>query len=260
LYEEKWFSSNMRGKKMSIIGQGPFKTSTETFRGLAAGWTASNPVLMAGQFGIEIDTNKFKIGDGVTAWNDLSYGFGASTPQAQPDLATVATSGQYSDLLGKPTLSTVALSGSYSDLSNKPSIPTATSQLTNDAGFITSVPAAQVDLTMPIGFTTTPYTVGQVLAVVALGAYSFPVGLAGSVAVCGTAATANTSCFVTIKRAGATVASGKVDFAAGANTGTFEFASAFTSQVGDVLTITASTDAADTTFASPSITLMLKRA
>ena len=37
-------------------------------------------------------------------------------------LATVATSGAYSDLSGTPNLATVATSGSYSDLSNKPTI------------------------------------------------------------------------------------------------------------------------------------------
>ena len=43
-------------------------------------------------------------------------------------------SGSYTDLSNKPTL----FSGSYTDLTNKPTIPTATSQLTNDSGFITS--------------------------------------------------------------------------------------------------------------------------
>ena len=33
----------------------------------------NNPVLQAGQVGIEADTLLFKIGDGTTAWNDLSY-------------------------------------------------------------------------------------------------------------------------------------------------------------------------------------------
>lgn len=39
------------------------------------------------------------------------------------NLATVATSGSYSDLTGTPSLATVATTGSYSDLSNKPTIP-----------------------------------------------------------------------------------------------------------------------------------------
>ena len=51
------------------------------------------------------------------------------------DSSTYSTfSGSYTDLTNKPTL----FSGSYTDLTNKPTIPTATSQLTNDSGFITS--------------------------------------------------------------------------------------------------------------------------
>lgn len=42
----------------------------------------------------------------------------------KPTLATVATTGAYSDLTGTPSLATVATSGSYNDLSNKPTIPT----------------------------------------------------------------------------------------------------------------------------------------
>jgi hypothetical protein len=38
----------------------------------------------------------------------------------KPTLATVATSGSYADLTNKPSLSAVATSGSYADLSNKP--------------------------------------------------------------------------------------------------------------------------------------------
>jgi hypothetical protein len=42
-------------------------------RGTAAQWTATNPVLAEGEFGAETDTRKFKIGNGVTAWNSLQY-------------------------------------------------------------------------------------------------------------------------------------------------------------------------------------------
>lgn len=46
-------------------------------------------------------------------------------------LASVATSGAYSDLSGKPSLATVATSGSYTDLTNKPTVPTITMQTTD---------------------------------------------------------------------------------------------------------------------------------
>lgn len=84
------------------------------------------------------------------------------------ELANVATSGKYSDLIGKPTipsktsdlsndsgfvtkgvnnltnytlstsLAKVATSGEYDDLLNKPTIPTKVSDLNNDKGFITN--------------------------------------------------------------------------------------------------------------------------
>ena len=39
----------------------------------AANWTSENPVLSKGEMGIEIDTSKFKIGDGVKTWSQLAY-------------------------------------------------------------------------------------------------------------------------------------------------------------------------------------------
>ena len=41
------------------------------------------------------------------------------------DLATVATSGDYDDLIDKPSLAAVATTGDYDDLTNKPTIPAA---------------------------------------------------------------------------------------------------------------------------------------
>ena len=43
-------------------------------RGTAAEWTAANPTLAAGEMGIETDSNRFKLGDGTTAWTSLVYG------------------------------------------------------------------------------------------------------------------------------------------------------------------------------------------
>ena len=39
----------------------------------AENWTTKNLVLLKGEFGVETDTNKFKIGDGNKAWADLDY-------------------------------------------------------------------------------------------------------------------------------------------------------------------------------------------
>ena len=38
-----------------------------------ANWKSANPVLTKGEMGVEIDTGKIKIGDGVKAWGELDY-------------------------------------------------------------------------------------------------------------------------------------------------------------------------------------------
>ncbi len=48
-------------------------TTIKLRRGTAAEWTAANPILAAGEMGIETDTRKFKFGDGATDWNTLAY-------------------------------------------------------------------------------------------------------------------------------------------------------------------------------------------
>ena len=42
-------------------------------RDTAANWTSAAPTLAAGEWGLETDTLKFKIGDGTTAWASLAY-------------------------------------------------------------------------------------------------------------------------------------------------------------------------------------------
>jgi len=64
-----------------------------------------------------------------------------------------------SGFLTSSDVSAVAMSGDYGDLLNKPSIPSKTSDLTNDSGFITSsaLPTKLSDLTNDEGFTATSW-------------------------------------------------------------------------------------------------------
>jgi hypothetical protein len=48
-------------------------------RDSAADWTSNNPVLAEGEPGLELDTQKWKVGDGATAWNTLPYQAGTGT-------------------------------------------------------------------------------------------------------------------------------------------------------------------------------------
>jgi len=63
-------------------------TSIRHRRGAAALWSTTNPVLPSGEFGVETDTLRIKMGDGVTTWNSLAYitdevsGLSTATPNA----------------------------------------------------------------------------------------------------------------------------------------------------------------------------------
>ena len=72
-----------------------------------------------------------EINDNVTASNTTW-----SSDKISAELSTKADSS---------SLATVATTGSYTDLSNKPTIPTKTSDLTNDSGFITSAQVPTID-------------------------------------------------------------------------------------------------------------------
>ncbi|SHE79710.1 hypothetical protein SAMN05444339_10290 [Loktanella atrilutea] len=63
--------------------------ATETRRiiprnGTLLAWTNVNPTLAAGEFGVESDTGKFKIGNGTLPWNQLPYANSAVGGEGPP--------------------------------------------------------------------------------------------------------------------------------------------------------------------------------
>lgn len=66
----------------------------------ASNWTTNNPTLAKGQLGVQIDTKKFKFGDGVTPWNSLSYGAGADIALATSSANGLMSSSDFSKLAG----------------------------------------------------------------------------------------------------------------------------------------------------------------
>ena len=62
-------------------------------RGTAARWAEVNPILEQGEPGFVYDSNRLKIGDGVTPWNDLPYIEGKAEVQNYDTAASFPTIG-----------------------------------------------------------------------------------------------------------------------------------------------------------------------
>jgi hypothetical protein len=49
-------------------------------RGDSEEWTSIDPILAEGEIGTELDTGKWKVGDGTSKWSELEYSTGPSGP------------------------------------------------------------------------------------------------------------------------------------------------------------------------------------
>jgi len=78
-------------------------------RGTASQWTAANTLLAQGEIGLELDTNKIKVGDGTTSWNSLGY-YGAGGVTSITATSPVASTGG--------TTPTISLESGYGDTQN----------------------------------------------------------------------------------------------------------------------------------------------
>jgi hypothetical protein len=128
------------------------KTLIQNRRDTSTNWTAVNPVLASGEFGVETNTNKFKIGDGTTLWQDLSYQGGSGLPSggaadqiltklsstdydvAWVDAAGVTTSASTVKHIVRNTTGATLVKGTvvYTSGSNGTNILVAKAQATND--------------------------------------------------------------------------------------------------------------------------------
>jgi len=55
-------------------------------RDLSQNWNYNDPVLMSGEPGYEMDTRKFKMGDGQTPWSQLPYYIGVTGPAGESSI------------------------------------------------------------------------------------------------------------------------------------------------------------------------------
>ena len=113
-------------------------------------------------------------GDITITWANIS---------GKPTLATVATSGSYTDLTNKPAL----FSGSYTDLTNKPTIPTVPTNIsafTNDAGYATNAQLSNKQDVLVSGMTIKTINGSSLLG-------------SGNITISGSGGTLDTSVFAT---------------------------------------------------------------
>jgi hypothetical protein len=57
-------------------------------RGTAAQWSSVNPIIAEGEICVELDTHKFKVGNGILHWNDLQYTTNQNTLALMDDVDT----------------------------------------------------------------------------------------------------------------------------------------------------------------------------
>lgn len=71
-------SSDLQGSTLSINGRA-YRPINASYNAVL--WAAQNPILQRGEIGVEQDTLLFKVGNGVSRWNDLGYATGSPGPQ-----------------------------------------------------------------------------------------------------------------------------------------------------------------------------------
>ena len=124
----------------------------------SAAWTAANPLLAEGEMGVETDTNRAKLGDGVTLWND-----------GLPYMADTSFEGNYVAKIGDPTNSVQVIEGTSgiranglieADLGFRSVGPSSQQVVITETGQIT-VATGQEGNCLSIGSTNSQATAGN---------------------------------------------------------------------------------------------------
>jgi hypothetical protein len=121
-------------------------------RGTSTEWSNANTLLAAGELAIETDTNTFKLGNGSTTWNSLSYG-GLLGPTGPSFTVTPTTSGNVFYANGTSNSAASSSNVVFNVASNRLDITSALSIQEVQETVIAAVP-------------TTPYTIDWTLGAI----------------------------------------------------------------------------------------------
>jgi hypothetical protein len=64
----------------------------------AVNWLAEDPILAQGEVGVELDTNRTKIGNGIDEWSDLPYADQYSSSQLDDHINSSTPHPAYDDM------------------------------------------------------------------------------------------------------------------------------------------------------------------
>jgi hypothetical protein len=152
-------------------------------RGTAALWASANPILAAGEFGYETDTNKGKIGNGTTSYNSLSYVLG-SFPATQLSGTSLASNVVSSSLTSVGTLTSLAVTGNvvYHLSTNAQGGSTYTLALSDDGQIIEMSNSGGSTVTVPPN-SSVPFPIGTQIQLLQTGSGQVTVAAGSGVTV-----------------------------------------------------------------------------
>jgi hypothetical protein len=154
-------------------------TQIQVRRGTAAQWTSANPTLAAGEWGLETDTLKTKIGNGSTAWTSLAYqGAGTVTSiTAGTGLSggtitssgTIAIDSTVATLTGTQTLTNKTLTDPKINLAFDAETASYTAVLANNGQVVTMDNASANTFSIPTN-ASVAFPIGTQINVLQIGA------------------------------------------------------------------------------------------
>jgi hypothetical protein len=189
-------------------------TQIQVRRGTAAQWTSANPTLAAGEWGLETDTLKTKIGNGATAWTSLAYqGAGTVTSITAgtglsggtiTSTGTIAIDSTVATLTGTQTLTNKTLTDPKINLAFDAETASYTAVLANNGQIVTMDNGSANTFSIPTN-ASVAFPIGTQINVLQIGAGQ-------------TTIQAVTSGTTTIQSTGATAAAPKIRARYGAAT------------------------------------------
>jgi hypothetical protein len=171
-------------------------TQIQVRRGTASQWTSTNPVLAAGEWGYESDTNKAKIGNGSSAWNSLSYFGGTGTVSSITagtglsggtitSTGTIAIDSTVATLTGSQVLTNKTLTAPIITLATNAQTATYILALTDASDIVEMNVASANNLTIPLD-SSVAFAIGTVITILQTGSGQTTINPTGGVTVNGT--------------------------------------------------------------------------